>query len=97
VEKYKSDDDVFHEAFLSGVVFHGVGENDVEIEDHARAFLSKLGTIWIKCMPEGSPERKLLPGPYVLLGNHLRDVWRLFDDSNGAFMVTFYPQKGYVY
>lgn len=93
VQKYKSTDDVFHEAFLSGVIFHGASE-DVEIADNAQDFLSKLGTQWIQYMPPTSPAQNLLPGPYVLVGNRLRDVWRLFDDTNGAFMMTFRPRKG---
>ncbi|KAJ5623416.1 amidase signature enzyme [Penicillium lividum] len=94
VENCKNTDDVFHEAFLVGVIFYGIREDEAEITDQARMYLSKLGNKWINYMTSADTGRELLPGPYVLLKNQLRDVWRLVDDVNRTCMVTLRPQPG---
>lgn len=80
MENYKSTDDVFHEAFLVGVLFYGIREDEAEITDQARMYLSKLGNKWIEYKSSAGTGREVLPGPYLLLNNQLRDVWRLVDD-----------------
>lgn len=96
MENYKSSDDVFHEAFLVGVIFFGIREDETEITDQARMYLSRLGNKWIKCVSPADTDGEVLPGPYVLLKNQLRDVWRLVDDKNRTCMVTLRPQPGLV-
>lgn len=93
VENCKSTDDVFHEAFLVRVLFYGIREDEAEITDQARMYLSKLGNKWIKYKSSAGTGREVLPGPYVLLNNQLRDVWRLVDDVNRTCMVTLRPQR----
>jgi hypothetical protein len=87
VEEYEKGDDVFDKAFLATVIFYGVEEHDVTLTDRAREYLGKLGNKHIAFIT--SP--RLLPGPYVLVGNELRDVWKLVNDSNGTCMVTLKP------
>lgn len=96
VQTYKKSDDVFQESFLAGVVFLGASEDEVEITDEAREYLSRSGNQWMKCICPLNNREKVLPGPYVLLGNRLRDVWKLVDDKNGTCMTTFRPQSGSV-
>lgn len=93
VENCKSTDDVFHEAFLVRVLFYGIHEDEAEITDQARMYLSKLGNKWIKYKSSAGTGREVLPGPYVLLNNQLRDVWRLVDDVNRTCMATLRPQR----
>ncbi|CAI7586228.1 unnamed protein product [Penicillium manginii] len=94
VESCKSTDDVFHEAFLAGVMFYGIREDEAKITDQARMYLSNFGNKWIKYVSSADTDREVLPGPYVLLKNQLRDVWRLVDDVNRTCMVTLRPQPG---
>jgi hypothetical protein len=96
VESCKSTDDVFHEAFLAGVMFYGIREDEAKITDQARMYLSNFGNKWIKYVSSADTDREVLPGPYVLLKNQLRDVWRLVDDVNRTCMVTLRPQPGLV-
>lgn len=94
VKHYEDSDDVFQTAFLSGVILYGAEKNDVEITPSALQFLKAKGTTTIRCMSTASAKGSLSPGPYVVVEGHLREVWRLFDDTNGTFMTTLRPQKG---
>lgn len=88
VEKYETDDNVFDKAFLVTVIFYGAKKDDVELTDESREYLGKLGNEQVLFV--SSPE--LLPGPYVLVGHELRDVWKIVDDSSGNRMATLKPQ-----
>lgn len=81
-------DDVFHNAFLAVVILQGPKEDLVTITPEARDYLHSLGT---KCIISEASEN-FLPGPYAVIGNQLRDAWRLLDDINGTCMVTPKPQ-----
>ena len=87
MEHLKSDV-VFHEAFLATIIFHGVKEDFVELTDDARRYLTELGNE--RVVFHSSPD--LLPGPYVIIGQKLRDAWKLIDDVNGTCMATLKPQ-----
>lgn len=89
VQEYENTDDVFDKAFLATVVFHGAVAGDVEFTSDAREYLLKLGNeqVVFVTLPD------LLPGPYLVIGGKLRDVWKLVDDSNGTCMATLKPQS----
>ena len=91
VKAYLEADDVFHSAFLATVVFYGAEADVVTITTDARECLDELGAKRIINTDTGG----LLPGPYALVGNQLKDVWKLIDDSNGTCMVTLKPQSKY--
>ena len=91
VKVYNEVDDVFHIAFLATVVFQAPEANAFSITDDAREYLQRLGT---NCIINAESE-DLLPGPYALIGNQLKDVWKLIDDINGTCMVTLKPQSRY--
>lgn len=91
LQEYEQRDDVFDTAFLATVVFHGAEERSVALTDEAREYLGKLGNKQVAFV--ASPELpELLPGPYVLVGHELRDVWKLATDTHGASMVTLEPK-----
>lgn len=87
--RYKTADDVFDDAFLATVIFHGASEDDVELAEEAQAYLAKLGIkqVIFLALPE------LLPRLYALVGNELRDVWKLVDDADETYMATLKPQS----
>lgn len=88
VNWYNEVDDVFHNAFLATVVLQGSREDDVTITNDARDYLHGLGTKRIIF----AESETLLPGPYAIVGDQLRDAWKLIDDINGTCMVTLKPQ-----
>jgi hypothetical protein len=95
IARYSREDDVFDEHFLSTVIFHsGSGsssseDEEVEFTEEARVYLQGRGTERVIIITEP----QLLPGPYAIVGSHLRDVWKLVDDINGTCMVTLNPQQ----
>jgi hypothetical protein len=94
IENYQREDDVFDTAFLQGIILFGLEEKDVEITTDAHDYLKAIGTEWINCLVPGSqrfPIPDLAPGPYVLVGGHLEEVWRLRGDTNGAFLAAVQP------
>jgi hypothetical protein len=89
VNRYNEVDDVFHNAFLATVVLEGTKEDVITITNDAREYLHGLGTQRIIC----TESENLLPGPYAVVGDQLRDAWKLIDDINGTCMVTLKPQS----
>lgn len=87
IETYRSSDDVFCETFLGGVVFTGSsGKNNVEILPDAVQLLQSWGTVWTEVLDIDSTGTVPLPGPYLALGGHLFEIFRLYDDTHSAFM-----------
>ena len=87
IETYQSSDDVFCETFLGGVIFTGSsGKDNVEILPDAVQLLQSWGTTWTEVLDVDSKGNIPLPGPYLALGGHLLEIFRLYDDTHGAFM-----------
>lgn len=89
VNKYNEMDGVFHNAFLATVVFQGPKRDDITISAEAQGYLHGLGTKYIIYAESDN----FLPGPYAVVGDQLRDAWKLVYDSNGTCMVTLEPQS----
>lgn len=89
VIRYNEVDDLYQNAFLANVVFQGPKEDCITVTTEAWDYLHGLGT---KCVI-GAESDSLPPGPYAVVGNQLRDAWKLVDDSNGTCMVTLKPQS----
>lgn len=91
VNAYIEVDDIFHNAFLAAVVFQAPEADAFSTTDDALEYLQGPGT---NCIINAR-SADLLPRPYALIGNQLRDVWKLIDDINGTCMVTLKPQSRY--
>ena len=90
LENYRSNDDVFRDDFLKGVIFSGVTRgSSLDISPEANELLESLGTSWIEILDVNDGEDTPLPGPYVTAGHHLLEIFRLYDDLQGAFMNGF--------
>ena len=74
-------------AFLECVVFCGAGSSNFELAEDAQAFLTERGMKRFYCLPGKGGEFRARPGPYIILGNRLREVWRLYHNTNGAFFL----------
>ncbi|KUJ08791.1 amidase signature enzyme [Mollisia scopiformis] len=84
ITDYQIADDVFHNAFLAGIIVVG----DSELDAGAQAFLKGAGMQWLHVMASSTTGYKLQPGPYALLDDHLRNVYRAYRDTSGAFFCT---------
>ena len=88
IDGYKSSDDAFREAFLRGVIFTGAVEGHVKITRGARKLLRSLGNEWIHIIDIENVEATPKPGPYIASKQWLFEVWKLYDDVQGAFLAS---------
>ena len=88
IENYRSNDDVFRNDFLKGVIFSGSGSS-LDISPAANELLESLGTSWIEILDVKDGDDTPLPGSYVTAGHNLLEIFRLYDDLQGAFMNGF--------
>ena len=89
LEAYRSADDVFRDDFLNVVIFTGVTNG--HISRAARKLLESLGTSWIETIDTDGTDDIPPPGPYITAGQHLLEVFRLYNDVQGAFMHGLIP------
>lgn len=83
VEEALHTDDVFHKAFLSGVLFYGGG--DQPVSPGMQNYLSSQENKWTRFVKIDDLEGPLFPGPYILERGWLWPVSRLFEDTVSAF------------
>lgn len=88
---YRLSDDVFREEFLTGVVFTAEAVEDVEITPGAQELLKSRGTKWIYVLDPRKAGTLPRPGPYIGSEQRLLEIWRLYDDTNGAFLTSLVP------
>ncbi|CAJ2504123.1 Uu.00g115170.m01.CDS01 [Anthostomella pinea] len=81
--------DVVHDDFLECVLVMKVNPA-VIVSDLAKMVLQSLRTDWVHSCPV---QDGLSPGPYVVVQGELAPVWKLYDDTNGAFVHTFRPDS----
>ena len=94
LETYRTADDVFRDDFLSGVIFTGLTDGTcVDISPAAHQLLESLGNSWIETLDTNDIDKTPPPGPYVTAGQHLLEVFRLYDDVQGAFMNGLIPAR----
>jgi hypothetical protein len=92
IAKYEEFDDVFRVDFLSGVIF--TGSPKIELTPAAYKLLQSLGTTWIEVADATNPASSPLPGIYYVIDKQLHDIWRLYEDSHGAFLTALVPGVG---
>ncbi|KAK5096304.1 hypothetical protein LTR70_003057 [Exophiala xenobiotica] len=90
VEEYVQVDDIFDTAFLSTIIFRGLEPSKLTIAETAQAYLKTLGNQKVTSLSA----QELLPGPYIIVKETLRDVWKVVDDAYGTCITTLRPQPG---
>jgi hypothetical protein len=86
---FRLTDDVFCIEFLSGVMFTRVAPGaDLDITPDASKLFRSLGTNWIEV---SNAKVTLPPGPYLTSGRQLLEVFKLYDDVQGAFITNLIP------
>ncbi|KAI4200446.1 MAG: hypothetical protein LQ350_003894 [Teloschistes chrysophthalmus] len=78
-------DDVSRHEFAKGILLQPNG-TAANFSSEAKALLKSWGNSWIKTLAVTVP-----PGPYFYKDNTLWQVLRLFDDHQGAFLVSLRP------
>lgn len=78
---------MFCETYLAGIIFTGSsGKDNFEILPEAVQLLQCWGTVWTEVLDVDSTGNVPLPGPYLALGGYLFEIFRLYDDTQSAFM-----------
>ncbi|RAL00203.1 amidase signature enzyme [Aspergillus ibericus CBS 121593] len=89
ISECQAKDDVFHVSFLQGIILVGLDDALITMADGVHDYMQKVGIEWIQSIPEGDED--IHPGPYFLTNGLLQEVWRLYPDTNGAFLEAVEP------
>jgi hypothetical protein len=88
-----SKDDTFRSAFLENVVITHNGDHEIELTSEARSYLYDKGTNFVDTLHVSNGEDRPSPGPYMYSNGTLRSIWKLYEDSHGAFLNTLVPDS----
>ena len=81
-------DDVLHEDFLETILLTGPGSEQLSNAQSSGRLLRSVQNKWGVAKIRGlGLQSDLLPGPYIVVGGELWQVLRLYDDTQGAFLV----------
>ncbi|KAK3943635.1 amidase signature domain-containing protein [Diplogelasinospora grovesii] len=81
-------DDVFHNSFLTGVIFACRAHTSCDLTGAAQELLKERGTAWVETC---SDRADINAGLYVVCGEMLTPVSKLYDDTHGAFLHAIRP------
>ena len=84
------NDDVFKSEFLREIIFGGVESGDVHITNEA----TKLFETWQTQNIRYAPHLDTSDGPYYVDQTYFYSVWRIYEDSNLAFVQSTWPATG---
>lgn len=88
-------DDIFHVDFLSGVVFICDAALHLRLQLDAVSLLRSYGNKYTRVL--AVEDRIRVPaGPHIVSGGVVCPVWRLYEDTAGAFITSvrqISPQK----
>ena len=90
IQEWHKVDDVFTEEFLDTliVVSDHLPEN---VRAQATSLATKVSAKSVVWMHRSQFEPNFPPGPYAVDHGHLCDVYRIYDETNNAFMLGTIP------
>ncbi|KAK4958305.1 hypothetical protein LTR10_004731 [Elasticomyces elasticus] len=91
INQYINHDDVWHPAFLQGIVLNSPVSQKAVILVAAEKWLREHNTEWIHFNVVSDNHTPLRLGPHVLLDDEFREVVRLYPDTNATFMLAVDP------
>ncbi|PSN70640.1 amidase signature enzyme [Corynespora cassiicola Philippines] len=93
VKEYSTEDDVFRLEFLQAIVILHSYSESLKVTGPAREFLRGQGTRIVAARRIDEKEGWLSPGPYYHCNKNLRPIWKLYEDTCGAFLYTAIPGR----
>jgi hypothetical protein len=93
IKEYKCIDDVFHVHFLQGAIFTVQKRSTADnvISSGALALLKSLGCEWIEIHAKKNDGALPIRGLYVASDKKLFEVYKAYDDAQGAFLESLLP------
>ena len=92
IAKFKQDDDVFCTEFLSGVIFTASTEFSLSTAV-GEVLQSEFGTTLIEKVVSSESDARLKPGPYYFYNGQVFSIWKLCNDTQGAFLIGLVPEE----
>ncbi|CAG8984269.1 hypothetical protein HYALB_00010694 [Hymenoscyphus albidus] len=89
VTKYEEEGDIFSKEFLRGIIFSGA--HSVEFAPEATQYLHTIGTTWLDMNDNKNCDLSQCAGPHLIVNGQPFAIWRLYDDSQGAFLIPVVP------
>lgn len=86
LKEYNDRDDVWRPEFLAAALFWHTSAQKLEIEKEAIELLQEQGAAAIATHQTSKEGCAILAGPYHYSAGILRPVWRLYADTQGAFL-----------
>lgn len=92
IARFLENDDVFRTEFLQGVILIGENLHEIAVSNEASQFLKSLGTQWVRSFSSTDSNGNLARvGPHALFNGFVREVWRLYSDTNGTLLTALRP------
>lgn len=92
IKQYTDNDDVWHPAFMQGIVFNAPTSRKANLSAAAEAWLQEQNTEWVVHFDAASDEHKSLrSGAYIVLEGRIREVVRLYPDVYKTMLLALDP------
>lgn len=89
IATFEKSDDVLRTEFLDGVIF--ASPSKLDIASSAKKWLQSRGTTWVEVLDTAKMVSNLSQGCYCVSEKQLHEICKLYDDLQGAFLVSFVP------
>ncbi|KAF1850932.1 amidase signature enzyme [Cucurbitaria berberidis CBS 394.84] len=90
---FSAADDTFRPEFLETIVISHTSNCDLRITEEARMYLFEKGATVVTARQIGIDDMNPKSGPYHYSGEILRPLWKLYEDTHGAFLHTLVPDE----
>lgn len=80
--------------FLRYLIIQFTQVRESRLTEEQRNVLQSLGTQDVQILQHGKGEALIPQGPYFLDHGRLHEVYRLYPDTSGAFVVATVPCEG---
>ena len=78
-------DDVFHPAYLQHIIFGGA--DNIHLDPDVESVFESWETINVSF----APHLEIIDGPYLVQNGEIYSVWRVYEDSQLAFVQSIWP------
>ena len=88
-------DDVPHPFFLQAFIFAGASEQEVSFSPEIQDRMREPKILWRTFLAQHSKDWELAAAPYLFCFSMLSQIFRIYDDPNGAFLLGVRPLVGH--
>ncbi|PMD16757.1 amidase signature enzyme [Hyaloscypha hepaticicola] len=79
------------EEWLKDIIVKFEKLDDIELTPRSYKLLQSLCTRWMEVADTANPVSSPPPGVYYVIDKQLHDIWKLYEDSHGAFLTALVP------